>query len=332
MNKLEAEKPRVFGGAPRDGFFGAMAPAKLGIAVALACTLALAGGFPGKAKLERLDKVVSLRSGVSRADARKLITGGRVTVEGAQVRSIGTKVAADAAIAVTAAGRGASAPGGELGSFDRVLAYHKPVGVHSVVGDPQGRRDLESELGRSILRRYHPVGRLDQDTSGLLLLSSDGDLTHRLLHPKYEVPRLYRATVRWERGIAAGDEGYRRRALPAATVEELRERLAAGVETTDGTFPAELVDARMPDDGTEPEGEVLLRVREGKYRMVRRLLFNAGHEVLALHRVQYGGVALEELAGASHLVDVPEGEVVALPNERVQECFGPWIGATGGEG
>jgi 23S rRNA pseudouridine2605 synthase len=116
----------------------------------------------------------------------------------------------------------------------------------------------------------HPVGRLDADTDGLLLFSADGALTQRLLHPRRAIPRTYLATVEGSPGDA------------------LRAALAAGVRTADGVFGGEVLSI---------EGDqVTVRVTEGKHRMVRRMLANAGHGVVALRRLAYGPFVLGDLA------------------------------------
>lgn len=152
------------------------------------------------------------------------------------------------------------------------------------MGDPLNRTSL-AEVTPPEWRRMglHPVGRLDADTTGLLLFSSDGKLTQRLLHPKNEISREYEARVE-------GD----------ASDPTLAERLAAGVETSEGTFPAMLLE--------QSEERVRLSVTEGKYRMVRRILANCGHPVTALHRVRYGEVRLGELGigEGEHTSELPE--------------------------
>ena len=159
-----------------------------------------------------------------------------------------------------------------------LLAWHKPVGVLSTLRDPWGREGLEGALPEA-WHGYHPVGRLDQDTSGLLLFSRDGALTQWLLHPKRAVPRTYVATVEVD---------------PAPGLADL---LAAGVATAEGTFSARVESVVGRD--------VTLTVTEGKHRMVRRMLANAGAPVGALHRVRYGPIALRDLAvGACRPEDV----------------------------
>jgi 23S rRNA pseudouridine2605 synthase len=223
----------------------------------------------------RLDRLLVARGLGSRREVTALIRRGAVQVGAEAVRDPDRHVAEDAAIAVH----------GEVVSAPPVLvAWHKPVGVLSTVRDPWGREGLEQALPAAWQATLHPVGRLDLDTSGLLLFSSDGQLTQHLLHPKRAVPRTYLATVERE------------------PPDDLKERLAQGVETALGVFQAEVLAV---------EGRVVrLVVREGRHRMVRRLLHNAGAPVVALHRLSYGVVGLG---------DLPERQARVVDAELVQQ-------------
>ncbi len=180
-----------------------------------------------------------------------------------------------------------------------LVAYHKPLGMHSTMGDPMGRPNLEDALPPRLAKIFHPVGRLDADTTGLLLFSAEGQLTQRLLHPSSNVQREYLATV--EQGEQA------------IQAEKLKATLAAGVETADGTYEAALLGMEPVREGGDKALAVLrVGVAEGKHRMVRRLLANAGHPVVALHRVRYGKVELGDLA---------EGAVKELGEEAAE---GQW--------
>ena len=165
-----------------------------------------------------------------------------------------------------------------------VWVVNKPVGVVSTARDPGGRPTVV-ELVRSEQRLY-PVGRLDVDSTGLLILTNYGGLANRLTHPRYEVPKAYRVELRRPPGEA-----------------DLR-RLARGVELEDGpTAPAEVT--RIG----EREVEVVLR--EGRNRQVRRMAEAVGNEVVALKRVCFGPIALDDLAeGASRRLS--DDEVAAL--------------------
>ena len=233
--------------------------------------------------LVRLDKLLADRGAGSRKDVDRLIRKGLVEIEDPETgeyeivgKSGGKlKVPWDSAPIVD----GFDYPPPPL-----LAAYHKPLGVVSTMKDDKGRPDLASVLPQPWQKALHPVGRLDADTTGLLLFCRDGELTHRLLHPKYIVEREYLATV--ENSI---DEA------------SLRAKLAEGVVTIeDGE---ELV---VQGDLLSVDGQVVRAIfREGKYRMVRRVLANCGHPVVALHRERYGEVRLSEL-------DIEEGESVAI--------------------
>ncbi len=151
------------------------------------------------------------------------------------------------------------------------LAYvllHKPAGVVTTASDPQGRPTVV-DLVRSDVRVV-PVGRLDVETTGALLLTNDGELAHRLAHPKYEVEKVYEAEVEGE----PSDESLR--------------RLAEGVELEDGiTAPAEV--RRLAPSLVE------LSIHEGRNRQVRRMLEAVGHPVRRLHRSRYAGLTVEGL-------------------------------------
>lgn len=196
-----------------------------------------------------------------------LLRQGRVHLEGVVVRDPRHPVSEDVVVAVD---------GVESTPPPRLVAWHKPVGVLTTVRDPWGREGLDQALPPA-LRLLHPVGRLDKDTSGLLLLSSDGGLTQWLLHPKRALPRTYEAEVDRDPPV------------------DLAERLAAGVATAEGVHVATVASVQGRT--------VRLTVTEGRHRMVRRLLHNAGASVLALHRLAYGPYALGTLAPGAWRVE-----------------------------
>ena len=212
----------------------------------------------------RLDQILVHRGIGSRTEVRKLIRRGIVSVDGQVCRDAGQKFGIQQSIMI---GENESRP------LPALVLWHKPVGIICTSRDPWGRRDLDGVLPPSWAGHFHPVGRLDADTSGLLVFSRLGKLTQWLLHPKRAVVRRYIATV----------DG-----VPDAT---LAERLAHGIETSLGVFPAtvERID----------EATIELTVKEGKHRMVRRILANAGHPVLTLQRIEYGPMSLGELESES---------------------------------
>ncbi|HEV3477847.1 MAG TPA: pseudouridine synthase [Gaiellaceae bacterium] len=164
------------------------------------------------------------------------------------------------------------------------VLLHKPAGVVTTASDPQGRPTVVELVDHEV--RVVPVGRLDADTTGALLLTNDGDLAHRLAHPKYEVEKVYEAEVEGE----PSDEALR--------------RLADGVELEDGlTAPAEV--RRLGQSRVE------LSIHEGRNRQVRRMLEAVGHPVRRLHRSRYAGLTVEDLApGAWRELEADEARVL----------------------
>jgi 23S rRNA pseudouridine2605 synthase len=200
------------------------------------------------------------RAGVaSRRRADELITAGRVRVNGA-VGQLNTFVEAGDTVAVD--GRAVA---------KQALAYvllHKPAGVVTTARDPQRRPTVVSLVGHE--SRVVPVGRLDADTTGALLLTNDGPLAHRLAHPRYGVEKVYEAEVE-------GDPN-----------DDALRRLASGVELDDGpTAPAR---ARRLGPA-----RVELTLHEGRKHQVKRMLETVGHPVRRLHRSRYAGLELGEL-------------------------------------
>jgi 23S rRNA pseudouridine2605 synthase len=217
----------------------------------------------------RLQKVLSQAGIASRRLAEKMIIDGRVEVDGQVVTELGTRVDPDASVI--------RVDGARVVLDDSLvyLALNKPVGMHSTMSDDRGRPcigDLVEHRVRGNKKLFH-VGRLDADTEGLILLTNDGELAHRLMHPSYEVPKTYVATV-------AG-------AVPRG----LGKKLRAGIDLDDG--PAAVDDFAVVD---AIPGKTLVRVtlHEGRKRIVRRLLKAAGFPVQALVRTDIGTVSLGE--------------------------------------
>jgi 23S rRNA pseudouridine2605 synthase len=195
----------------------------------------------------------------------QLVTGGRVMVNGTVERSLSRRIEPGDAVAVDGVEVAAERP--------VYLLLHKPRGVVTTASDPQGRRTVLDLVRRS--ERVFPVGRLDLDTTGALLLTNDGDLAHLLAHPRHGVPKTYRATVRGS--------------IPDAALRRLRE----GVDL-DGrmTSPAQVT---LISRGSERSVlEVVLH--EGRNRQVRRMCEAVGYPVRQLHRPRYAGIGVEGLA------------------------------------
>lgn len=212
----------------------------------------------------RLQKLLAERGLASRREAEQWIAAGRVQVNGEIVREMGCKVDPQQdAIAVD---------GKPLPRQPRLryILLHKPVGYICSAKDERGKISV-LRLLHGVEERLYPVGRLDFDTSGLLLLTNDGTLTHRLLHPSHQVAKTYLAELRGP--ASAGD------------LEKLRQ----GVELEDGiTAPAEVKLKRRGKTSTELE----ITIREGRNRQIRRMCKAVGHPVLRLQRIRFGQLGL----------------------------------------
>ena len=220
----------------------------------------------------RLAKFLAHAGVASRRHAERLVTGGRVRVDGRVVTDPARDVDGRNRIEVDGA---PVAP--------EPLEYHvvhKPAGVVSTAHDPEGRPKVTDMVDTGA--RLYPVGRLDVDSTGLVLLTNDGELANRLLHPRYELPRTYRARV-------AGTPSKR-------TLHALR----AGVDLDDGrTQPAHV--SLVGPSG--PESVLEITIREGRNRIVRRMLEAVGNPVRALERTGFGPLRLGRLrAGDSRKV------------------------------
>ncbi|HEY2535681.1 MAG TPA: pseudouridine synthase [Solirubrobacteraceae bacterium] len=216
----------------------------------------------------RLAKHLAHAGVASRRAAERLIADGHVAVDGQIVTDPARDVAPSDRVEVD----------GEIlaGAEPRVVyALHKPLGVLSTAKDTHGRPTVVELVPARGLRLY-PVGRLDADSSGLILLTNDGELANRLTHPRYEVPKTYLAHL----GGGRVGEG---------AMRALRE----GVELQDGrTAPARVRRVRA--------GEIELTIHEGRNRQVRRMCEAVGHPVLALQRTGFGALRLGELAPGAH--------------------------------
>jgi 23S rRNA pseudouridine2605 synthase len=212
----------------------------------------------------RLAKFLANSGVASRRAAEEIIRSGRVTVAGETIRDPARDVDADSQVAVDGAPVGATPQ--EL----VVYAVNKPRGVVSTASDPQGRPTVVALVKSS--QRLYPVGRLDADTTGLILLTNDGDLAYRLTHPSFEVDKTYRAVVRG-----------------GPVREEALRRLRNGVELDDGmTAPARATRVR-PDT-------IEITIHEGRKRQVRRMCEQVGHRVAELERIRFGPLVLGDLA------------------------------------
>jgi 23S rRNA pseudouridine2605 synthase len=225
----------------------------------------------------RLVKYLAHSGVASRRAAEGLIADGRVTVGGEVVRDPARDV--DASSGVEVEGRPVSPEPRE------VWLLNKPVGVTSTAREP-GRRRAVTDLVDSP-RRLYPVGRLDADSTGLILVTNDGELANRLTHPRFEVPRTYRARLR----------------RPPSETD--LSALRAGVELDDGrTAPARVrrVSPRV----------IEMTIHEGRNRQVRRMAEAVGNEVLELERIAFGSLRLG---------DLPEGQARKLTRAELRRLW-----------
>jgi 23S rRNA pseudouridine2605 synthase len=245
----------------------------------------------------RLAKYLAHAGVASRRAAETMIAEGRVTLAGQVVLDPARDV--DERCSLTVDGRPVSGPEQPV-----VYAVNKPLGVMSTAQDTHGRPTVVSLVAEGTLsgaqanesRRLYPVGRLDADSSGLILLTNDGALAQRLTHPSFEVPKTYRVRV------GGGPVG-----------ESALAKLRAGIRLEDGmTAPAQVRRAG--------QGVLEVTIHEGRNRQVRRMCEAVGHPVLALERIAFGRLKLGELAsGASRRLS--EAELARLrggPEDRKQ--------------
>ena len=234
----------------------------------------------------RLQKYLALSGVASRRASEKLIAEGHVTVNGHVVTEMGVqvdefhdKIAVDGVIC-------------QLEEEKHYLAYNKPMGEVTTVTDPEGRATVMDKF-RDYPVRLYPVGRLDYDSEGLLLLTNDGDLMNALLHPSREVDKEYLVKV-----------------SNRVTDEEIR-RLRSGVKLDDGrlTSPATVRLIRYEAFSTV----LLVTIHEGRNRQVRRMFTAIGHEVVSLKRTGFASI---------HLHDLPRGQWRRLTDMEVKKLKG----------
>nr|WP_255654473.1 pseudouridine synthase [Cohnella sp. REN36] len=215
-----------------------------------------------------MQKILAHAGVASRRKCEELIQSGKVTVNDEVVRELGVK--ADPAKDVIAVN------GKRIRTEDKLyLLFNKPKGVITSVHDEKGRSVVTDYL-KGVKERVYPVGRLDYDTEGLLLLTNDGELANLLTHPRHHVPKTYHATVE--------------KVPHGAALEKLQK----GIKLEDGiTAPAE-----VEYHDVDPEGKmatIAITIREGRNRQVRRMFEAIHHPVVRLKRVSFGGLTLDNL-------------------------------------
>lgn len=231
--------------------------------------------------LARLDKFLSDLGLASRKELKQMIKSGRVTVDGKAVTLPEFKLDAEKSVVCL---------DGVVLHYSRFHYYmlDKPCGILSATEDGKQRTVLDLVTPEMRRMGLFPVGRLDKDTSGLLLLTNDGDFAHRVISPKSGVEKLYYAKVDGE--------------CSAADVEAFEK----GIVLADGT---ECLPAKLEIIG---RGECLVRVMEGKYHQVRRMLASRGTPVLELRRLSIGALKLDKSLGEGNFRELEQGEIASV--------------------
>jgi len=232
----------------------------------------------------RLQKVLAAAGVGSRRHCEELIGAGRVEVDGQTVRRFGARVDPENQII--------RVDGKRIPSRQDVvyLAFNKPVKVLTAMTDDRGRKTITDYLGDRAERLFH-VGRLDYDTEGLMLLTNDGELAHRLAHPSYEVAKTYLADV------------------PGPIPRDLGRQLATGVELEDGLA---IADKFRVIEQVDKRALVEITLHEGRNRIVRRMLAEVGHPVSRLVRTTVGPIKLGSL---------PPGNTRDLTTKEIGELY-----------
>ena len=235
--------------------------------------------------MERLDKIISNRTGISRKDVKSAISSGRVTVSGKVVRSSDFKVGENEEIVID--GKKIS------GNANVYLVHNKPKGYVSATEDPEQKTVIELVPPELFRNGIFPAGRLDKDTTGLMIITDDGDFAHRILAPRKHVPKKYAVTID----------------LPVT--EKMREGFENGIELSDGICKS----AKLFKTG-EYTCEVTLS--EGRYHQIKRMFGCFGAKVTELHRLSMGGFSLPEDLLPGECRELSENEL-ALIEGKVKE-------------
>ena len=242
--------------------------------------------------LERLDKLLASTGRWSRSEVKRLVKEGRVLADGRVAAAADEKHDPETVTLSV---------DGETARLRRhvYLMLHKPAGVLSATEDGRGRTVLDLLPEEYRRRGLFPVGRLDKDTEGLLLLTDDGPLAHALLSPKKHVDKRY--FVRVEGRLTAAD----------------RDAFAAGLVLPDGLrcLPAEL-ELVSNRNGSGDESEARVTIREGKFHQIKRMFLHRGHKVLYLRRETMGPLALDGDLAPGRWRELTEAEEASLPRSE----------------
>ena len=241
-------------------------------------------------RMQRLQKFLAEHGVASRRKCEDIIASGRVRVNGERINELGTKV--DPMVDVV------EVDGVVLGSKPEniYIALHKPKDVVTTVSDPQGRKTV-LQLLQGVRERVFPVGRLDYDTQGLLLVTNDGGLSYTLTHPSHEVEKTYLAEVK---------------GVPSPEKIALLRR---GIELEDGLTAPAAVDLLEQGEMSQ----VRIVIHEGRKRQVRRMFDAIGHPVINLVRVRFGPISLGELkTGSFRYLNEREIEQLKTIEKRIR--------------
>lgn len=216
---------------------------------------------PAEGTVLPLNKYVAHAGVSSRRAAATLVKEGKVTVNGLVVTDPGTKVLYSDTVKV--AGKKVT-----VSSHFVYILLNKPKDFLTTTSDPQGRKTVQQLIAKATSERVYPIGRLDRNTSGVLLFTNDGDLAQRLSHPKYEMKKIYHV------------------GLDKALTKQHFEKIMTGVELEDGLARVDEMAYADPKDKTQ----IGLEIHSGKNRIVRRIFASLGYDVKTLDRVMYAGL------------------------------------------
>ena len=235
--------------------------------------------------MERLDKIISNRTGISRKDAKAAISSGKVTVSGNIIRSSDFKVSENDEIFLE--GKKIS------GNAHIYIVLNKPKGYVSATEDPEQKTVIELVPPELFRNGIFPAGRLDKDTTGLMIITDDGDFAHRILAPRKHVPKKYAVTID----------------LPVT--EEMAKGFENGIELSDGVCKS----AKLFKTG---EYTCEVTISEGRYHQIKRMFGCFGAKVTELHRLSMGGFSLPENLLPGECRELTENEL-SLIERRVTE-------------
>jgi len=241
-------------------------------------------------KKMRLDKLLAELGEGTRSEVRDLIRSGRVTVDGAVIKDAGMQVDAEGSEVLI---------GGRLLSYKAVrhVMLHKPQGVLTAARDKKQKTVMDLLPPLYAAMGAMPAGRLDKDTEGLLIITSDGQLAHRIISPKKDVPKIY----------------YARLNAPLTQADAAAFAAGLHIKDSDGEFDAKPAKLEiLSDTGCE----VRIHVREGKYHQVKRMIASRGAQVIYLRRERIGALDLDPALAPGQWREMTDKEVALLEKEN----------------